>query len=199
MRFIKNINHIILSIALSISSLNAMADIYKYNGDVEGMVCAYCAYSVSKNIKKIQGVHLESVDVDLEGGKLSFVSDDPVSEEGLSELFNKSGFSISNLKLTRIPEEQAKAENNASLDVIINISQIEQFSEVIEAIGNLAASSSASLTIQAPAVHEETILKPLLMGRQHVVKVHFIPNTSDKIHLQLFSAQATPVTAQHGH
>ncbi|VAW68368.1 hypothetical protein MNBD_GAMMA10-482, partial [hydrothermal vent metagenome] len=44
----------------------------------------------------------------------------------------------------------------------------------------------------APAAHEETILKPLLMGRQHVVKVHFIPNTSDKIHLQLFSAQVTP-------
>ncbi len=190
MKRIENIKKTLLAIALSVLSINAMAGVYKYHADVGGMVCAYCAYSVSKGIKKIQGVHLESVDIDLTGGKLDFISDEPVSEATLSKLFNKSGFSISNLKVSRIPDEKKSLENKASLDINIHISQIEQFSEVIEAIGNLAASSSARLIIEAPAAQEESILKPLLMGRQQVVKVHFIPGTSNKIHLQLFSLQS---------
>jgi len=57
---------------------------------------------------------------------------------------------------------------------------------VIEAIGNIAASHSSRLIINAPAAQEETILKPLLMGRQQVIKVRFIPTESDSMRLQLF-------------
>lgn len=187
MKLIKNMKYTLLSIALCVFSINAMADIYKYHADVKGMVCAYCAYSVSKNIKKIQGVHTDSVDVDLKGGKLDFISDESVAETTLSELFSTSGFSISNLTVTRIPEEKQQPEEKAGLDVLISISQLSQYNEVIEAIGNLAASSSARLIIEAPAAQEESLLKPLLMGRQQVVKIHFIPGTSDKVRLKLFS------------
>jgi len=63
----------------------------------------------------------------------------------------------------------------------------DQFSTVIEAIGNKVANTSASLIIEAPASQEETILKPLLMGRQQVVKVRFIPTESETMRIQLLN------------
>ncbi|VAW59531.1 hypothetical protein MNBD_GAMMA11-2914 [hydrothermal vent metagenome] len=186
MKFINRIQYIVLTLALNALSTSAFAQTYQYHADVKGMVCAYCAYSVSKNIKKIQGVYIDSVDVDLEDGKLDFISNQLVPEKTLSKLFSESGFSISNLAYKIIPGEPEKLTNKADLDLTIKLSEIEQFNKIFEIIGNIAASSSSRLVIKAPASQENSILKPLLMGRQQVVKVHFISEESNKIHLQLW-------------
>jgi len=69
----------------------------------------------------------------------------------------------------------------------MDIYKSEQLTTVIEAIGNVAASSPSRLLIKAPALFEEKLLKPILMGRQQVIKVRFVPTDGETIQLQLFA------------
>ncbi|GMR00933.1 MAG: hypothetical protein BMS9Abin19_0276 [Gammaproteobacteria bacterium] len=191
MNFFMNSRSLLLILVFSVTSLNAWSETYSYHADVKGMVCAFCAYSVSKNISQLPGVDADSVDVDLKGGQVTFRSDQKVSEQKLSGLFNKSGFTISNLTVSKSSINSVNPVKQASLDLHLDIFKIDQLTGVIEAIGNIAASTPSRLIINAPLAQEEAILKPLLMGRQQVIKVRFIPTESDTIHLQLFDASGS--------
>lgn len=184
-----NIRKLLLMILLVMAGFNAWAGTYNYHADVKGMVCAFCAYSVSKNISQLPGVDADSVDVDLKGGQLSFRSDQKVSEQKISALFNESGFTVSNLTVSETSTNISNVKKTASLDLQLDVFKIDQLTDVIEAIGNIAARSPSRLVINAPIAQEETILKPLLMGRQQVIKVRFIPVESDKVRLQLFDTR----------
>jgi len=179
--------NLLTTLFLSLISLNTFANTYKYNADVEGMVCAFCAYSVGKNISKLSGVNADSINVDLKGGHVVFNSNKQVSEKKLTELFNDSGFSLSNITFTKSSKKSDKHPSELVLDLKIDAFKTDQFSSVIEAIGNTVANTKSKLIIEAPASQEETILKPLLMGRQQVVKVQFIENESDTMRIQLLS------------
>ncbi len=183
-----SVRNFLLSILLMVAGLSVQAETYNYNADVKGMVCAFCAYSVSKNISKLPGVDADSVSVDLKGGHVAFKSSKKVSEEKLTALFADSGFSLSHLSLSKTSKDSVSAEQQATLDLQLDVFKLDQLISVIEAIGNIAASNPSRLIINAPAAQEETILKPLLMGRQQVIKVRFIPSESDVMHLQLFEA-----------
>jgi len=180
------VRNLLLSILLMFAGLTVQAETYHYNADVKGMVCAFCAYSVSKNISKLPGVDADSVDVDLKGGHVAFKSSEKVSEEKLAALFTDSGFSLSHLTVSETLKNPVAVEPHAVLDLQLDVFKIDQLISVIEAIGNIAASNPSRLIINAPAAQEDTILKPLLMGRQQVIKVRFIPAGSDTMHLQLF-------------
>ena len=175
----------LIFIWLALFSLQTQADNYQYHADVKGMVCAFCAYSVSKNISKLEGVQADSVNVDLKGGYVDFISSKPVVENKLADIFKESGFSISNLNYKKLTKDAPVAEKEASLVLEIDAFKIDQFSGVLEAIGNMAANSSAMIIIEAPAAQEDTILKPILMGRQQVVKLRFNATEKQKVHLQM--------------
>ncbi|VAW66725.1 hypothetical protein MNBD_GAMMA09-2816 [hydrothermal vent metagenome] len=176
---------ILFILILSVLSAGAFADTYKYHADVKGMVCAFCAYSVSKNISKLPGVDADSVNIDLKGGQLDFNSSQIISNKELSELFIESGFTVSNLSYKKTSKNTATASADIILDLKIDAFKTDQFIKVIETIGAMAANSSARLIIKSPPSQEDTILKPLLMGRQQVVKVQFIPVQSDIVHIRL--------------
>ena len=89
-----------LTIVSLIFSTYAWAGDISYRADVDGMVCAFCAYSVSKNISALPGVDADSVNVDLQGGNVVFQSSQTIDEFKLAALFSESGFTISNLKKT---------------------------------------------------------------------------------------------------
>lgn len=175
----------LLFIWLAFFSLQIQAENYQYKADVKGMVCAFCAYSVSKNISKLEGVQADSVNVDLKAGHVDFMSSKPVSENKLSDLFKESGFSISNLSYKKVSATTAPAQKEVSLDMKIDMFKTDQFSGVLEAIGNMAASNGAMLIIEAPAAQEDVILKPVLMGRQQVIKLQFKAVENQQVHLQL--------------
>ena len=183
-----NVRNLLLSVLLMFAGLNVQAETYNYNADVKGMVCAFCAYSVSKNISKLPGVDADSVDVDLKGGHVAFKSSKKVSEEKLTALFSDSGFSLSHLSLSKTSNDSVSIEQHATLDLQLDVFKLDQLISVIEAIGNIAASNPSRLIITAPSAQEETVLKPLLMGRQQVIKVRFIPSKSHTMRLQLFEA-----------
>jgi len=151
------------------------------------MVCAFCAYSVSKNISKLPGVDADSVDVDLQGGHVRFYSSQPVDEAKLFSLFTDSGFTISRLKQSEAISTNRKTEESLALTLEIDRDKIEQYIMLLENLGNLAASSHSRLLIEAPAEDESKLLKPILMGRQQVVKLRFKASKNNKIVIKLFT------------
>lgn len=176
-----------LSIIVLLITTTTWASEYSYYADVKGMVCAFCAYNVSKNISTLPGVDGDSVDVDLKGGHVKFHSSQIVNEDKLAALFTNSGFTISNLKKTRSVEITSKPENSTPvLTLDMNRARAEQYSSVLEAVGNIAASSPSRLLIRAPAAEEDRLLKSVLVGRQQVIKVRFVPEESEMIRIQLF-------------
>jgi len=71
---------IMLILALVSASLttSAFAGQLEYDLKVEGMKCAFCAYSVSKQLESLDGVVAGSVNVDLEHGRVTLRSDQAV-------------------------------------------------------------------------------------------------------------------------
>jgi mercuric ion binding protein len=184
------LNKILFIIALLFST-TTLANEYSYYADVEGMVCAFCAYSVSKNISALPGVDAGSVDVDLKDGHVMFNSSQTVHEDKLTALFASSGFTISNLKQTELNTTASKQKNTSPvLTINVNRAKLEHYSGVLEAVGEIAARAPSHLLIRAPAAEEDKLLKSVLMGRQQVIKVLFVPEESEMIRIQLFSDSA---------
>jgi len=178
---------LILLLPLLIWSTSVWSKEYQYEADVKGMVCAFCAYSVSKNINKLPGIVKESVDVNLKKGEVRFRSTSRVTQKALEPLFTKSGFTVSGLT-----ETEVKAASNTSakaaptLELNLPGTDTDKFEPVIKAIGNIAAAGPSHLVIEAPQSLEMEILKPLLLGRQQVIKVEFIPVKQKSIRIRLF-------------
>ncbi len=178
---------LILLLPLLIWSTSGWTREYQYEADVKGMVCAFCAYSVSKNISKLPGVITESVDVSLKNGDVKFRSTERVTQKMLEPLFIKSGFSISGLTETEI-KSGSSAAKKAVLILELNYSSADtdKFKPVIEAIGNIAARTSSRLVIEGPESLETDLLKPLLLGRKQVIKVQYIPTGQKSVRLRLY-------------
>ncbi len=173
---------------LALISLNAWAETYHYRSDVNGMVCAFCVYSVSKKIRTLPGVDADSVNVSLKKKLAEFTSSIPVSAQKLTSLFSQSGFTLSNLRITQSASKMTRLAKIARLDMKIDVFETDQFTSVLQAIGDIAVKTPSHLMVEAPAEQEETVLKALLMGRKEVIQVRYKANDeTDLLHLQLFS------------
>lgn len=115
-----------------------------YQADVEGMVCAFRAYSVSRNLAGLPGVDSDSVDVDLVNGKVTFKSAGPVSQETLMSVFKDTGFRISGLREAD-PGMAVDSEDKYQLALELNINEnsLSALEFVLESVGVLAAENSS--------------------------------------------------------
>lgn len=169
---------------------NSLANQFNYQADVKGMVCAFCAYNVSKNISSLPGVDAGSVNVDLLDGLVTFNSSQIVSEKKLTAVFSDSGFTLSNLRKSK-DNKTVKSLKQArpSLTLQLDRSKTKEYKDALEAIGNIVASRPSYLIINAPQGEENNLLKPILMGRQQVIKIRYIPEETEIIDIQLFAEQ----------
>lgn len=161
---------------------------YDYQAEVKGMVCAFCAYSVSKNIGSLPGVDAASVDVDLKSGRVVFSSTRLIAQQQLASVFIDSGFSLVSLQQSATPIQPRQYQQQPAFEASIELSQLAPLSPLLETLGNLAASTPSRLRIEAPADQQAAILKPLLMGRQQVIHLEFVPVTSTSVSFKLFFA-----------
>ncbi len=170
-------------IALSMLSMsiatNALADQLEYEFEVNGMVCAFCAYNVSKQLKTFDGVVPDSVDVDLDNDRVKLRSGKKLDRGQLADLLLTAGF-----KLGAVTEAEAlNAEPRRRLDETVFLSMTissdrlldGQFDEVLEAIGAIAVQRSGRISVVGPEELELPILKPVLMGRRTVIDVEYEP------------------------
>ena len=59
---------------------------------VTGMTCGHCVASVTEEVTELAGVH--DVVVDLESGRLSFASDQPIARELVDAAVSEAGFTL---------------------------------------------------------------------------------------------------------
>jgi len=183
---------VILLLGLMVSSSGLLATEQVYQADVKGMVCAFCAYSVSRDVAGLPGVDADSVDVDLANGKVTFRSAEPVSEATLQSVFEDTGFRISGL--TEV-DADTLLEKDVDYQLVLSLTVSESnpslFEAIFESVGALAAQNPSKMVLTAPAMYEDDLLKPILLGRRQVMKVRFVPASDDEtIQLQLFFAVA---------
>lgn len=184
-------NRMIFLLGLVFLSSDLLATERVYQADVEGMVCAFCVYSVSRDLAGVPGVEPDSVDVDLDNGKVTFKSTEPVSEATLMSVFEDTGFRITSLNEL---EAGSVVNNDDDYQLVLSLTITDRapsvFAALFESVGVLAAENPSRMVLTAPAVYEEELLKPILMGRRQVMKLRFVPATDEAIQLQLFLAAA---------
>lgn len=129
---------LVLMLVITIWSVNGMAGEIGYQAQVEGMVCAFCAYSVNKKISALPGVEAGSVDVDLKSGEVVFRSSSPVSEDTLESILGESGFSLFDLNETTVPRATAQSPSILALDLKIESLDMAEIEPLLEEVGNLA-------------------------------------------------------------
>jgi len=181
---------IVLSFIVLSSNLTAAERVYQ--ADVEGMVCAFCAYSVSRELAALPGVEPDSVNVDLNNGKVIFQSTEPVSEATLVSVFEDTGFRITSLSEL---DSGSLAHSDVNYQLVLSLTIRESypslFEAILESVGALAAQNPSKIILTAPAMYEDDLLKPILVGRRQVMKVRFVPaSDGETIQLQLFLAIA---------
>lgn len=158
---------------------SALADDVGYTLEVQGMFCAYCAYNVSKQLKNLDGVIPESVDVDLENDVVTLRSEKPLAKNRLAELIQSAGFQPGTVTVTVLDAQgtRPKPAGPVMMRLSFNADQLAdgKFDVMLEAIGTIAAQRSARIAIEAPEELEVPILRPVLAGRKTVIDVDYRP------------------------
>jgi len=177
----------LLLLLLVLINTQAMAKEFIYQGKVKGMVCAFCVYSVSKNIGQLPEVDAKTINVDLKSGIVNFRSTSEVSFKKLSTVFSDSGFKLIELKevskpTLKIPDYESKPVLTLNLNTVY----LHKYESVIESIGNIAATSTGKLLIIAPESVESDILKPMIGGKQKIARVQYIFDRSNTVQIKLF-------------
>lgn len=181
------IRKITLTLFIIFLSNQAVAKELTYQGKVEGMVCAFCVYNVSKAIGKLKGVEAQSVNVDLKSGVLSFRSNLPVDDKKLATMVADAGFKLTDLKVVNKSTLELNVYKTTPLMTLnLNSIEVKKYEPVFEAIGDVAAAQLGKLVIKAPASVEIEILKPMIASRQKVARVQYIFDKGKSIQIKLF-------------
>jgi len=176
----------LLTLVLLTASIatNAGADQLEYDLEVNGMVCAFCAYNVSKQLRTLDGVVPDTVDVDLHKGRVTLQSEKELDKSQIADLLLTAGFKLGavNEAIALNAESRRQRNEAAFLSMTISSDRLTngQFDEVLEAIGAIAVQRSGRISVVGPADLELAILKPILMGRRTVIKVDYDRSVSLK-------------------
>ena len=172
-------------IALTMVSMsfaaNAVAGQLEYDLEVNGMVCAYCAYNVSKQVKTLDGVVPDSVDVDLDQGTVKLQSENKLDRIQLADLLLTAGFELKAVTeaVALTAQRRRQWDEAVFLNMTISSDPLSdgQFDAVLEAFGAIVARLSARISIVGPEELELAILKPVLAGRKTVIEVVYDPTS----------------------
>ncbi len=160
---------------------STLADDVGYRLEVNGMFCAYCAYNVSKQLKNLDGVIAESVDVDLENGVVTLQSEKILAKNRLAELVQSAGFQLGTVTETVLDAQgsRLRPDGPVVMRLTVNADQLAdgKFDVMLEALGTIAAQRSARIAIEAPEELEVPILRPILAGRKTVIDVVYQPTS----------------------
>ena len=187
-------------IALSMVSMsiatNAVADQLEYELEVNGMVCAFCAYNVSKQLKTLDGVVPDSVDVDLDKGRVKLQSGNKLDRSQLADLLLTAGFKLGTVTEAEALNVEPRRQRDEAVFLSMTLRSDRlgegQFDEVLEAIGAMAVQRSVRISVVGPEELELAILKPVLMGRRTVIEVEYqSTNRPDQAVVVSLSANST--------
>jgi len=143
----------LIMVSMSIVT-NAVADQLEYELEVNGMVCAFCAYNVSKQLKTIDGVVPDSVAVDLDQGTVRLRSESKLDRNQLADLILTAGFELGAVSEAEAlnTESRRRLDEANFLSMTISSDRLSdgQFDEVLEAIGAMAVQRSGRISVVGP-------------------------------------------------
>jgi mercuric ion binding protein len=86
-------NHL-MTMALLLWSMTALAEGTEYVLRVDGLACPYCAYGIEKKLRQIEGV--EHIDIDLDRGLVTvdMAEGRELTEPQMTRLFEDAGFTF---------------------------------------------------------------------------------------------------------
>lgn len=177
-------------VALSLAALGATGSALGaeqgYRVQVQGMVCAYCTYSVSKRLGLLPGVVAASVDVDLGKGIAMFRSAQALDDDLIRETFRDSGFTAT--EVSRDAAQKAPKVNEQVVYLTLDAARVgsSMVDRLLETIGEAAQQQRSELRLTAPAALESRILKPLIAGRKQEIKVHYQPVEQATVEIGLY-------------
>ena len=156
---------------------HSFANGFEYSLEVEGMVCSFCAYSVSKQLRSLDGVIDHSVSVNLENGMVTLQSEKRLQTARLGEVIQAAGFQLGTVTETNV--ETVESFRSAAGSVIVSLDLdvarlIEgQFDTVLKALGEIASQRSGRIKFAGPEETEIATLQPVLMGRRPAIDVEY--------------------------
>lgn len=162
------------------------AELIRYTAQVNGMVCAFCAYNVTKRIRSLPGVEPRSVDVNLSNGQVVFTSRSRLDQNDVARVFMESGFELVSIDAA---DTAADGKTSSIYSTVLNLSfssaTLDQYTDLLESIGALAEKNGGKITLASPEDLEIPILKPILGGRQQAIKVDYTPVLNNEVELSL--------------
>lgn len=190
---------LLLSLLLLSATTSARAQVYRYEVQVEGMVCAYCAYNVSQRFGRLEGVEAGSVDVDLAAKRVRFHSRTNLPDAVIENTLTDSGFSVKTIEretLREIGGQEATGVQQAQVSLPVAALDSELAERLLDALGAAAVALKGRLVIQAPVAQETTLLKSLLAGRRSAISVVFQATETDTVSVTLWAHQYHASTAK---
>ena len=157
-----------------------------YQVRVQGMVCAYCTYSVGKQLMSLPGVIAASVEVDLEKGIAEFRSTQALDGGLIRETFRDSGFTATDV--SSVVGRAAPVITTQVVQLTLEATSIgsDMADELLDVLGNTALKQRSEFRVTAPAELETKILKPLIAGRKQTIKVRFEPVEQTTVQIGLY-------------
>lgn len=189
-----------LTAALIIASLvatEAGADAFDYTLEVKGMVCAFCAYNVTKQLQSLPSVAPGSVHVDLAAGRVELRSDAKIEAANFRDPIEAAGFELEGVAEKAAEGHVSAPESDArvvlSLAVDAEGLAAGEFDALLKALGVLASQRGAALSVAGPKELEMRTLRPVLTGRRPALDVRFeaAVRPDNTVLLQLLDASHT--------
>lgn len=168
------LNVVVLLIAALSSGASAQNGEQSYAIRVEGMVCAYCAYSVSKNLATLPTVIADSVLVDLERGVATFKSTQPLDDSLIDQTFRDSGFKVIDVSVIAELQDPPTLSTRV-VTLTFENGQIgsTMADHLLDVLGEAASKGTSEFRVVAPQELESKILRPLIAGRQKAVRIRY--------------------------
>ncbi len=181
----------IIGVALLVGTLGlgvtAHSAEYNYEIGVDGMVCAYCAYTVGKNLATLPGVVVDSVYIDLERGVAVLQSTQPLDDTVIEATFLGSGFNVTSIaSVTAAPAVSIPTTQVVKLTLQDEQIGSKMADQLLDVLGATALRINAELRVVASETLEADILKPLIAGRQRAIKVRFESDTQGTVQVSLY-------------
>ncbi len=170
-------NLLVLSLFYMLFASNSFANGFDYALEVKGMVCSFCAYSVSKQLRSLDGVVDHSVNVDLDSGMVTLQSEQKLQTTRLGEVIQAAGFQLGTVTETSLEAVTPlqNAEGSLVMSLTLNADRLVegQFDALLKALGEIASQQSGRIAFAGPDKTEIATLMPVLMGRRPVIDVEY--------------------------
>ena len=170
-------NLLVLSLFYLSFASNSSANGFDYALEVKGMVCSFCAYSVSKQLRSLDGVVDHSVSVDLDNGIVTLQSERKLQTTRLGEVIQAAGFQLGVVTETTLESiaPHQNAEGTLVMSLTLNADRLVegQFDAILKAFGEMASQQSGRIAFTGPVETEIATLMPVLMGRRPVIDVEY--------------------------